>query len=52
MDAVNLKEQRLGLYARAAEFIARHDVPKGRLRLELAPGEQHASLTINEYGRC
>jgi hypothetical protein len=49
MDAVNLKEQRLGLYAQILEFVARHDVPKGRLRLELAPGEQHASLTINEY---
>ena len=49
MDAVNLKEQRLGLYPQIVEFVARHDVPKGRVRLELAPGEQHASLTINEY---
>ncbi|HUF46916.1 MAG TPA: hypothetical protein VMM93_03810 [Vicinamibacterales bacterium] len=49
IDAINLKEPRLGLYAQLSAFIARHDVPKGRLRLELASGEQCASLTINEY---
>jgi hypothetical protein len=49
MDAVSLKEQRLGLYDQLSEFIGRHDVPKGRLRLDLAAGEQNASLTINEY---
>jgi len=49
IDAVNLKEPRLGLYEQLSEFIETHDVPKGRVRLELAAGEQYASLTINEY---
>ena len=49
IDAVNLKEPRLGLYEQLTDFIERHDVPKGRVRLELASGEQFASLTINEY---
>lgn len=49
VDAVNLKEPRLGLFEEIAEFVARHDVDKGRLRLELASGEHFASLTVNEY---
>lgn len=49
VDAVNLKEPRLGLYTQLAEFIDRHRVGKGRIRLKLAPGEQYASLTVNEY---
>jgi len=49
IDAVNLKESRLGLYEQLTDFIGRHDVAKGRVRLELASGEQFASLTINEY---
>jgi thiamine phosphate synthase YjbQ (UPF0047 family) len=49
IDAINLKEPRLGLYPQLSEFIRRHDVEKGRIRLELPPREQHASLTVNEY---
>lgn len=49
IDAVNLKEPRLGLYAQLAEFIAQHEVTKGRVRLDLDPAEQAASLTVNEY---
>jgi hypothetical protein len=49
IDAVNLKEPGLGLYAEIAELVAHHGVEKGRLRLELAAGEQCASLTVNEY---
>jgi hypothetical protein len=49
VDAVNLKEPRLGLYVQLAEFIERHHVSKGRIRLKLATGEQYASLTVNEY---
>lgn len=49
VDAVNLKDARLGLYDRLTEFIDRHGVTKGRVRLELASGEQCASLTVNEY---
>ncbi len=49
INAVNLKDARLGLYAQLAEFIDRHEVQKGRVRLELGSGEQYASLTVNEY---
>jgi thiamine phosphate synthase YjbQ (UPF0047 family) len=49
INAVNMKDARLGLYAQLAEFIDRHDVRKGRVKLELASGEQYASLTVNEY---
>ena len=43
------KEPSLGLHGEIADLIARHGVEKGRLRLELAAGEQYASLTVNEY---
>jgi thiamine phosphate synthase YjbQ (UPF0047 family) len=49
VNAVNLKDARLGFYAQLAEFIEQHGVQKGRVTLELAPGEQYASLTVNEY---
>jgi len=49
IDAINLKEPRLGLYPQLAEFITRHGVQKGRIRLDLPSREQHASLTVNEY---
>jgi thiamine phosphate synthase YjbQ (UPF0047 family) len=49
VDAVNLKDPRLGLYDQIGEFIDRHGVTKGRVRLELASPEQYASLTVNEY---
>jgi thiamine phosphate synthase YjbQ (UPF0047 family) len=49
VDAVNLKERRLGLYDELVAFLNEHAVEKGRIRLDLAPGEQHASLTVNEY---
>jgi hypothetical protein len=49
INAVNLKDPALGLYAQLAEFIGNHEVAKGRVKLELASGEQNASLTMNEY---
>jgi len=49
VDAVNLKDPRIGLYSQIDEFITRHGIAKGRVRLELAPREQYASLTVNEY---
>jgi hypothetical protein len=49
IEAVNLKDPRLGLSQRIAEIVGAHDVAKGRVRLELAPAERDASLTINEY---
>ncbi len=49
VDAVNLKDSRLGLYAQLEDLIKTHGVEKGRIRLSLGPGEQFASLTVNEY---
>ena len=49
IDAVNLKDTRFGLHAQLEEFVGRHAPGKGRLRLDLAPDERHACLTVNEY---
>jgi thiamine phosphate synthase YjbQ (UPF0047 family) len=49
IDAVNLKAPGLGLYDAISAFVERHDVIKGRVRLELPVGEQFASLTVNEF---
>lgn len=49
LDSINLRDPNLGLYARVAEVVVRHGVTKGRLRIDLAPGEKQAGLTVNEY---
>ena len=49
VDAVNLKDARLGLYDQLDDLIRKHGVEKGRVRLSLGSGEQFASLTVNEY---
>ena len=49
IEAVSLKDPRYGLHEQLENFIARHASGKGRLKLELAPGERHACLTVNEY---
>ncbi|HKY20825.1 MAG TPA: hypothetical protein VJM31_06360 [Vicinamibacterales bacterium] len=49
VDAVNLKDSRLGLYDELEALIKKYGVEKGRIRLSLGSGEQFASLTVNEY---
>ena len=49
IDAVNLKDERIGLYPQLAELIEDYGITKGRVRIALAPAEQAASLTVNEY---
>ena len=49
VDAVNLKDARLGLYGQLDELIKKYGVEKGRIRLSLGSREQFASLTVNEY---
>ena len=49
VDAVSLKDPRFGVYERCEELIGRHGVDKGRVQLALAPGEEQAGLTVNEY---
>jgi thiamine phosphate synthase YjbQ (UPF0047 family) len=49
VDSINLKDPRLGIAEQLCEFVQRHGVAKGRLRLSLHAGERHAGLTVNEY---
>jgi thiamine phosphate synthase YjbQ (UPF0047 family) len=49
IESVNLKDPRLGLYDRLAEFVSRAGVGTGRLHLALDPSERHAALTVNEF---
>ena len=49
VDSVSLKDPRFGVYQRCQELIERHGVTKGRLQLALAPAEDQAGLTVNEY---
>ena len=49
IDSVNLRDPRIGFYEMLNEAIARYGVSKGRLRIELDPGEHQAGLTVNEY---
>lgn len=49
MDSVNLRDPQIGFYQVLEEAIARYGVTKGRLRIELAPQERQAGLTVNEY---
>ena len=49
IESVNLKDPKLGIYERLAEFVARAGVGHGRVHLALDPGERHAALTVNEY---
>ncbi len=49
IDSINLRDPNLGLYELVAEMAGRHGVRKGRVRIEMAPGERQAGLTVNEY---
>jgi len=49
IESVNLKDPKLGIYDRLAEFVAHAGVGTGRLHVALDPGERHAALTVNEY---
>ena len=49
VESVSLKDPRFGVFERCEELIRRHGVEKGRIQLALAPGEEQAGLTVNEY---
>lgn len=49
IDSVSLRDPRLGLFERLHEMLAEREVTTGRVILDLAPGEKHAGLTVNEY---
>jgi thiamine phosphate synthase YjbQ (UPF0047 family) len=49
VDSINLKDPKLGIYEQIVELVKRQGVVSGRVRLDLAGGERHAGLTVNEY---
>ena len=49
IESVNLKDPKLGIYERLADFVARAGVETGRLHVVLDPAERHAALTVNEF---
>jgi hypothetical protein len=49
IDSVNLKDLRLGVYQRLAEFVGHSGLERGRIRIVLDPSERHSALTVNEY---
>jgi len=49
IDAVSLKDPRLGVYERISELVAAHGIGIGRALFELPAEETAAALTVNEY---
>lgn len=49
VDAVNLKDPRLGIYERIGELVAAHGIEIGRALFELPAEETATALTVNEY---
>lgn len=49
IDSVSLRDPRLGLFDQLHELLARYDITKGRIDIELPADERHAGLTVNEY---
>lgn len=49
IDSISLRDPRLGVFEQLHEKLAQHDVKTGRVILDLAPGEKHVGLTVNEY---
>jgi thiamine phosphate synthase YjbQ (UPF0047 family) len=47
--SINLRDPRLGLYDKLAEWVRRHGVTHGRIDIALAREERHTGLTVNEY---
>jgi thiamine phosphate synthase YjbQ (UPF0047 family) len=49
IDSVSLRDPRLGIFDRLHELLAERGITKGRVHVDLATGERHAGLTVNEY---
>jgi len=49
VDSVNLRDPRFGIYKRCQELTEQYRVSKGRVQIALAPTEDQAGLTVNEY---
>jgi len=49
IDAINLADPRLGLFAAIDDSLARAGIEKGRVDIALDPAERNVGLTVNEY---
>lgn len=49
IDAVNLKDPRVGVVEAINELVRRHDIRHGRVEISLPADERQAGLTVNEY---
>jgi len=49
IDSISLRDPRLGVFDQLHELLAERGITKGRVTIDLAPGESHAGLTVNEY---
>jgi thiamine phosphate synthase YjbQ (UPF0047 family) len=49
IDSVSLRDLRLGIFDQLHEMLAERGITTGRVTIDLAPDEQHAGLTVNEY---
>ena len=49
IESVNLKSPSVGFFDQLEELLARYGIAKGRVDIALAPEEEHAGLTVNEY---
>lgn len=49
IDSINLRNERVGLFAWLDELVQHFEITKGRIEVSLDPGESHSGLTVNEY---
>ncbi len=49
IDALNLRDEKLGVFDELNAHVRRLGIHKGRIDLRLPDEEQHAALTVNEY---
>jgi thiamine phosphate synthase YjbQ (UPF0047 family) len=49
IDSISLRDPRLGVFDQLHELLAKHGIQRGRVHIDLASGETHAGLTVNEY---
>lgn len=49
IDSVNLRDPKLGIFEQLQEQVKKHGIERGRIEIVLAPEEDHAALTVNEF---
>lgn len=49
VDSVNLRDAKLGIFEQLEEQVKKYGIKHGRIEVVLAPEENHAALTVNEF---